>query len=214
MGIKERRKREKGMRRRQIQDAAKEIFFSKGFAAATMEEIAQRQELSVATLYSYFKNKEELYASLNLITLEHLHRQVKKTCADDSLPADAKIMAFKETLYNTFRHDPLCLLNILRVQLDGTLTTFSPELLVELNRLSQETMRMIAGVYEEGIRQKKFPKGPGMQYADIIWGVFAGLVIWEEAKRRLNPQKDFLKPTLDKAFEVLLSGFNSQQQSR
>ena len=49
MGIKERRKREKERRRRQIQDAAKEIFFSKGFAAATMEEIAQKQELVVST---------------------------------------------------------------------------------------------------------------------------------------------------------------------
>jgi hypothetical protein len=46
------------------------------------------------------------------------------------------------------------LLNILRVQLDGTLSTFSNELLDELNRLARKTINLIADVYEEGLVAK------------------------------------------------------------
>ena len=75
MGTRERREREKENRRNQILNAAKEIFMSKGLRAATMEEIARKAELSPGTIYTYFRNKEELYAVLNLIGLQYLYEQ-------------------------------------------------------------------------------------------------------------------------------------------
>ncbi|MGV8906220.1 MAG: TetR/AcrR family transcriptional regulator [Acetobacterium sp.] len=44
-----------------IKKAAKEIFFSKGYAKTTMEEIAAKAEIGVGTLYNYFKSKDEIY---------------------------------------------------------------------------------------------------------------------------------------------------------
>ena len=82
MGVVERREREKNIRRKQILEAAEKVFAAKGFAGATMEDIAQQAELSPATFYLYFKNKEELYTHLNLrilryatARLEHLHKK-------------------------------------------------------------------------------------------------------------------------------------------
>ena len=72
MGIEERKEREKKQRRRQLIDAAEKVFAAKGFSGATIENIAEEAELSPATLYLYFKNKDELYASLNLKMLEVL----------------------------------------------------------------------------------------------------------------------------------------------
>lgn len=77
MGIRERKEREKERRRQQIIVAAKRVFTSKGFNKATMEDIAQEAELSPGTLYLYFKNKEELYASLSLRILQYLHIRVE-----------------------------------------------------------------------------------------------------------------------------------------
>jgi AcrR family transcriptional regulator len=64
MGIAERREREKEQRRADIIDAAERVFFSKGWQTATMDDVAEACELSKATLYLYFKNKEELYAAI------------------------------------------------------------------------------------------------------------------------------------------------------
>ena len=57
MGAKERREREKEQRRRQIQEAAKYLFIKKGFTSSTIEDIANRAELSPGAIYSYFKSK-------------------------------------------------------------------------------------------------------------------------------------------------------------
>ena len=66
MGIQERKQRERERRRQQIIVAAKRVFSERGFSKTTMEDIAREAELSPGTLYLYFKNKDELYASLSL----------------------------------------------------------------------------------------------------------------------------------------------------
>lgn len=194
------------MRRQQIQNAAKKLFMVKGFNSTTMEDIAQNAELSAATIYQYFRNKEELYASLNLITLQYLFDEVEKVYNNNTLSAEEKITDFKEAMYRTFRYEPLILRNIFHIQLEDTLPFLSKELLDQVNRLSQRIMTMIADVYEEGVRQGKFRQGHGMAHADIIWAIFTGLVVWEEAKRKINPQKDFLRTTLDRAFDIFCRG--------
>ena len=64
MGTTERRQREKEQRRMEILSSAREIFFAKGLEGSTMDEIADKAELSKGTLYLYFKSKDELYVSL------------------------------------------------------------------------------------------------------------------------------------------------------
>jgi TetR/AcrR family transcriptional regulator len=64
MGIKERKEREKEARREEIVGAAEKIFFEKGLAQATMDDIAEAAELSKGTLYLYYKSKEDLYLSV------------------------------------------------------------------------------------------------------------------------------------------------------
>lgn len=50
-------------RRRAIVDAAWELFKANGFERTTMSEISERVGGSKATLYSYFKSKDELFAA-------------------------------------------------------------------------------------------------------------------------------------------------------
>jgi AcrR family transcriptional regulator len=60
MGIPERKEREKEQRRNDILDAAEEVFFKKGIEPSTMDEVAEKAELSKGTLYLYFKSKEDI----------------------------------------------------------------------------------------------------------------------------------------------------------
>ncbi len=76
MGIKERKKREKERRRQQIVVAAKKVFSDKGFNRATMDDIANEAEVSPGTLYLYFKNKEDIYASLSVRIIQYLQIRV------------------------------------------------------------------------------------------------------------------------------------------
>ena len=210
MGISERKEREKELRCKQIQEAAKEVFMLKGFNSATIEDISERAELSPATIYLYFKNKDELFASLLLIPLKYLFNEVKKVYDNKRLSAEKKILRCKDSMYKTFQYDQLLLRNIFHLQVEDTLKDLRPELIEEINDLSRKLMNMIADVYEEGISEGKFVKGKGIAHADIAWAMFTGIVMWEEAKRKIDPRKDFLKPTLDRAFDIFLTGIKKR----
>lgn len=51
-------------RRDRILQVAREVFFEEGFNAATMSTIAARLGGSKATLYAYFKNKDDLFDAI------------------------------------------------------------------------------------------------------------------------------------------------------
>lgn len=51
-------------RRDRILQVARDVFFEEGFNAATMSTIAARLGGSKATLYAYFKNKEDLFDAI------------------------------------------------------------------------------------------------------------------------------------------------------
>ncbi len=60
MGIAERKEREKQQRRKSILIAAEKIFFGRNGDKGTMDDVAEKVELSKGTLYLYFKNKTDL----------------------------------------------------------------------------------------------------------------------------------------------------------
>jgi TetR/AcrR family fatty acid metabolism transcriptional regulator len=49
-----------GARRRQILEAATRVFADKGYAAATVRDIARAARIAEGTIYNYFKSKEDL----------------------------------------------------------------------------------------------------------------------------------------------------------
>jgi len=59
-----RREREKQMRRQSILSAAEILFAHNGYRKTKIEDIAEKAEVSVGTVYGYFQNKEELLAAV------------------------------------------------------------------------------------------------------------------------------------------------------
>jgi AcrR family transcriptional regulator len=58
------RERQKAGRRRDILDSAAALFKRDGFAAASIEQIAERAALSAGTVYNYFPSKADLLLAL------------------------------------------------------------------------------------------------------------------------------------------------------
>lgn len=61
MGRKERRQKEKELRRGDIIDAAERVIFSRGYENASMDQVAKEAEFSKRTVYMYFSSKEQIY---------------------------------------------------------------------------------------------------------------------------------------------------------
>jgi len=107
MGIQERKEREKEARKEEILSAAIGVFSERSLSDATMDEIAEKAELSKGTLYLYYKSKEDLY-------LEFIHHGMKtllqmfEVIATSNKSTLEKIIALGD-VYNAFfrEHRPL-----------------------------------------------------------------------------------------------------------
>lgn len=206
MGIKERKEREKERRRQQIIIAAKRIFSAKGFNKATMEDIAKEAEISPGTIYIYFKNKDELYASLSIRILQHLNIRLEHVKNQNDVNVEQRISTLKDALYDIYNLDPLILINLFHLQSSESLKNLSFGLLSEIKRLSQDSLKIMADIFSEGISNGVFIKTNPNALADIFWALFSGVILWEESKKIIDNKKDFLKPTLDIAFDIFRQG--------
>ena len=209
MGIQERKEREKERRRQQIIVAAKRVFSEKGFNKATMEDIAKEAELSPGTLYLYFKNKEELYASLSLRILQYLHIRVTHVNKDAALSPEQKLSALIEAMYDVYDFDPLTIINMFHLQSSETLKHLSESLLEEIKQLSQKSIGAIAKIFEEGMQKGIYVDRHPVALADIFWSLFSGVVLWEASKKIISSDKDYLKSTLATAFELFERGIRN-----
>lgn len=206
MGIQERKKRERERRRQQIIVAAKRVFSEKGFSKSTMEDIAREAELSPGTLYLYFKNKDELYASLSLRILQYLNIRLEDVKKEKDINPRQKIASIKEALYDVYQFDPMILINMFHLQSSETLKNLSSPLLENITDLSLNSLEVLARIFKTGTRQNEYLDRHPAALADIVWSLFTGVVLWEESKRMIDDEKDFLKPTLDVAFEIFARG--------
>lgn len=208
MGIQERKEREKERRRQQIIVAAKRVFSAKGFTKATMEDIAKEAELSPGTIYLYFKNKDELYASLSLRILQYLNIRLDHVAQQKGLATDERIQALKEAMFDVYNFDPLVVINMFHLQSSETLKNLSPELLAEIKQLSQSSLKVISEIFAAGIQDGVFIDKHPVALADVLWALFSGVVLWEESKKIINGEKDYVKETLEVAFDIFGRGIS------
>jgi AcrR family transcriptional regulator len=212
MGIQERKERERERRRQQIIVAAKRVFSEKGFTRTTMEDIAKEAELSPGTLYLYFKNKDELYASLSLRILQYLIIRLEHVNGNTDLDANRRIDALVDAMFDVYEFDPLVIINMFHLQSSETLKNLSPQLLAEIEDLSRKSIGLIAKIFEMGIEEGVFLERHPVAMADIFWALFSGVILWESSKKIIDQKKDYLKQTLKISFDIFKKGIQREKQ--
>ena len=87
-----------------------------------------------------------------------------------------------------------------------TLDNISSDLLDQIMGLLRQSLGTLQEIFAAKTNNDGISERDPQKLALILWALFSGLVLWEESKRALDPRKDFLKPTLDMAFEVFGRG--------
>ncbi|MGW8181220.1 MAG: TetR/AcrR family transcriptional regulator [bacterium] len=166
-----RREKRKLQLQEEILDVALELFSEKGFYAVSMQEVANRVEVGVGTLYNFFTSKEDLYQYLVQRHARDIFRALRKLLADeegeDSLEIVRKYVATSwGMLSSDFRVLKLYLAVTqgarfsLRFQLD-------PEIKKEFDLLTED----LAAVIERAIAEKLFRPVGGRNLALMLQGL-------------------------------------------
>lgn len=99
--MKSRKEREREFRWEAIVEAAREVFSEKGYKGTTIDNVAERSQFAKATLYKFFKNKEELYLSVVEDVFREINEIAECAMAED-LPVRQKFALFIERLITHF----------------------------------------------------------------------------------------------------------------
>jgi TetR/AcrR family transcriptional regulator len=207
--IRERKKREKDQRIRGILQAAKKIFFLKGYQKTTMDEIAYEAQISKPTIYQYFRTKDELYSALMLPFLEefgsHFERIEKKLNAQRYATGKTLVSDFFKAFLKSYETAP----DSLRVanaffQHADLISALNRETRIAISSRGKYDFELARGILERAIKQGLIKKINPYALSDIIWGLLLGVsqVMDMKAMGHTDSGK-YLKTTLAQAQKII-----------
>jgi len=180
MGVTERRKREREARRGEILDAARGVLLAQGLRGTTTKEIAERCELSEATLFFYFRNKDEILLSLIFESIDFWAQGLDALAAKALAPAELldAIWGFHEEVYR--EHPDYFVISFYLAQ-PQVLDNVSAEVKDEIARCSGENFRRL-----RKLLARIDPSTPGTVLAELMWSLFLGLTVAEASRANLG----------------------------
>jgi AcrR family transcriptional regulator len=140
-----------------------------------------------------------------LMRLEHVNRTTTETA-----PSQDRLQALKEAMYDVYEFDPLILINMFHLQSSDALNNLTPNLLNEIQNLSQSALEAMAKLFEKGVKENVFIDKRPLAIAETTWALFSGVVLMETSKKIIGNSDNDLRNALDVAFEILARGIAKQ----
>ena len=182
MTISQRQLEERKMRQERILTGALEVFKSKGFDGATMDEIAQKSDFGKATLYYYFHSKEEVFAAILEDGWQRLWASLESVIGGDESPRQTFINVLLKIAENARNRPGLYefLFNAPKV------ITFEEQ---PWKRYQERMYGTIQGLLEDGVKSGEFPNINSQLLFKAMGGLFMGLVLMGDRKKQVS-EKD------------------------
>jgi AcrR family transcriptional regulator len=140
-----------------VLDAALEVFMEQPFAVARIEDIAERAELSVGTLYNLFESKEEIYKRVISRQQNLFFERVAAALVHVSEPRDQIHTVIR--VFFTHLRENLAGWKFHVVAAQGLSSEIRASLFREFLDTAVGYRRHLAGICEEGIRRGVFRAG-------------------------------------------------------
>ena len=161
---------ERKIRQERILSGALEVFKSRGLENATMEEIAAESDFGKATLYYYFKSKEEVFSAILENGWEKLWIGLEPIIAKDKSPRE------------TFIQILLKISEVIRSRLGLYEFLFNApqKIIFEKHPWKQYQNRLYSNLtvlLEKGVRAEEFPEIDPKLLFKAIGGLFMGVVL-------------------------------------
>ena len=132
-------------KREAILDGARRVFLAHGYSGTSMEAIAEAAPVAKPTLYSYFGNKQELFAAVVVGQCDTLFSTLSEASLKHSGPIDGLRTIAEEFVALIYSPESLALYRLLIAE-----QGHFPELGEQVYRASAEPMiEMLAGYLEK-----------------------------------------------------------------
>jgi AcrR family transcriptional regulator len=166
--LRKERKRQREQENKQfILNAAENVFAKKGFSLATMDKIAEAAQFSKATLYRYFKSKQEIFMEVILNTFDEAYKNSVKIKEKD-LDSSEKLRELiryilgyyqrKKNLSRIFIMEHSAMKKMLKIDVrnQGWHSGHHPMVPQAIKKKVEEIFNVMVTIVEEGIRSGEF----------------------------------------------------------
>jgi AcrR family transcriptional regulator len=189
------RTKEKEVRTAEIEQAARKIFLSRGFQAATIQEIAEEAGIAKGTVYLYYQSKEDLYTALLLPSLEFLNGKANALLDEVEGERFATGEALFEALADMFvelqRRDPEIAIIYEGFQLGAFASAVSKQTLDRLNGFGRRNFQAFRAIFEKGVELGLLRDLDVVKAVDAVWGLMLGISQVEWAKLQVSGKNHF-----------------------
>ncbi|NQD69055.1 TetR/AcrR family transcriptional regulator, partial [Bacillus haikouensis] len=148
--------------RNKIHSAAIKLFAKKGFAATSVQDIADTASISTGLLYRHYKTKDELFNELVSYAAAGLEKIVERF-KNDTSPAEM-IRHFTLEILNDLRKDDEFANFLMIMNQSSTMVDPSPEVQY-LNKQSEKMFKQTAQLIEKGQELGQFKEGSPIEMA-------------------------------------------------
>ena len=207
MGVQKRKAREKQARQEAILKAAQKVFFAKGLDQATIDDVAEKAELSKGTIYLYFKSKEELYMSVFLKGLDLLtarFRKLRRRFA--TLSAVELVREVRDIYYNFYMKYPEYFYISSLLYHGRVNAKIESETLEATHQKTQACLLVFSEIIERGIADGVFKEVDSWKTANGFWGAATGVMMLLNNEEYQTFIKIPVKELLVDTTELLIEG--------
>ncbi|AGK52841.1 TetR/AcrR family transcriptional regulator [Bacillus sp. 1NLA3E] len=215
MGVSERKQKEKEIRRNDIIEAAERVFFTKGYATSTMDDVAKEAEFSKRTVYVYFKSKEQLYFEimirgwklLNTMLEEELNTLLGGNSLQRLRQIGTTLLTFSQLQPNYF--EAIVEYETSERDFEKGITDQSRE---ECYAEGEKIFRFLMTTLQQGVEEGSIRKDLDLlNTALILWSSTIG--VFNVAKKKANYIKHYhhrnSEELIPEAFELLLTSIKN-----
>ena len=207
MTTRARREREKEERRQSILQAARVVFFENGFHRATVDDVAERAEVSKGTVYLYFESKETILAHLLLEGLGELIEKLEEAyTATNHLSADERLRHLGRAYLRFFEEEPDYFRLLVAMDRGRFQDSVESEVYQKVLSASLEGLDLVAQVVQQGIDEEIFRCCAVRPAASILWATLNGVLELMEHPLRREMVGVEREPLYEEALETVLRG--------
>lgn len=212
MGLEERRRREKEQRRSAILNAARKLFFEKGFKEVTVSDIAKKAELSKGSIYLYFNSKEEIYTQILFSDIEKFHKKSAHLFQNGN-SATELILELACIYIDFFLNDRelfRMMMNFMLHNEDMNLDASVNERIIEA---TNNTVKVIETFLQRGIEQGEFPADINVrQSRNAIWGFLNGIISLHVFTGKEINKEERIRSTVKRSLGIFIKGLKAYRK--
>ncbi|SHL25077.1 transcriptional regulator, TetR family [Desulfatibacillum alkenivorans DSM 16219] len=200
-------------RKEKVLEAARSLFFEKGYRGATVEQIAKRAGFSKRTVYLDFKNKDDLFISVCAQGMEILVREME-TIPTGKMSTDDFVDAFLDVL-TRFSKEHEKYLHMFTVEATPDLVAnCSEEVRSRVTQLEQAGYGIVVAQIEKGLQGKTYPDFDPMEAAGIFLGAVTGVILLSLGGSQTIFSRETLESMAKRAGRLLLRGLANPEKRK